>query len=328
MSQWHRLSRSTSLIDLSTAFTNCHVMRLLFAIPHFFPRRGPSAASEPDDFPATSDPRSGPGRATRHGSTHGPAELRAAKLAKTVTSLHQHLGGRRGMIRIADRTVIPADEAAATVIDVLIVTNAEDHLIAESGLSPDRFRQVIVDAPPMHLGFAAQRTLARRIGEYEFYAYLEDDLVIHDPWFFRKLTWFTRQVGDDKLLQPHRYEVGTGKAVDKVYIDGDLKPHVAGRFQDVGVKPSLEGSVLGSRVRFVRPLNPHSGCFFLTGDQMSRFAGRPDFGVATGDFVGPLETAATLGVMRCFSIYKPEPAMASFLEIQHQGTDFLDLIQA
>jgi hypothetical protein len=39
-----------------------------------------------------------------------------------------------------------------------------------------------------------------------------------------------------------------------------------------------------------------------------------------------LESVATLGIMRTFRIYKPSPAYASFLEVQHFGTAFLNLI--
>jgi hypothetical protein len=43
-------------------------------------------------------------------------------------------------------------------------------------------------------------------------------------------------------------------------------------------------------------------------------------------FVGSLESAATLGIMKTFRIYKTSPEQASFLEIQHFGTGFLGLI--
>ncbi len=43
-------------------------------------------------------------------------------------------------------------------------------------------------------------------------------------------------------------------------------------------------------------------------------------------FVSPLESAATLGIMKTFRIYKTVPQQANFLEIQHFGTGFLRLI--
>jgi hypothetical protein len=43
-------------------------------------------------------------------------------------------------------------------------------------------------------------------------------------------------------------------------------------------------------------------------------------------FVGPLESAATLGIMKTFKIYKAAPSHANFMEIQHFGSSFLNLI--
>ena len=43
-------------------------------------------------------------------------------------------------------------------------------------------------------------------GDGDYFCYLEDDLILGDPWLFRKLAWFTREFGDDCLLQPNRYE--------------------------------------------------------------------------------------------------------------------------
>jgi hypothetical protein len=80
---------------------------------------------------------------------------------------------------------------------------------------------------------------------------------------------------------------------------------------------------LGIPIRFCRPANPHSGCFFLNAAQMSRWAARPDFLDRDTSFIGPLESAATLGIMRTFRVYKPTVENANFLEIEHHGTGFI-----
>ena len=36
-------------------------------------------------------------------------------------------------------------------------------------------------------------------------------------------------------------------------------------------------------------------------------------------YVGPLESAASLGLYREFNVYKPTPENAGFLEIEHYG---------
>ena len=64
---------------------------------------------------------------------------------------------------------------------------------------------MVVAAPesPKHLGFEAQRFLASRLdSEYDLYAYFEDDLIILDPWFFRKIDWFRSQAGNDCVVFP------------------------------------------------------------------------------------------------------------------------------
>ncbi|MFW5792070.1 MAG: hypothetical protein ACOCVU_05360, partial [Desulfohalobiaceae bacterium] len=79
-------------------------------------------------------------------------------------------------------------------------------------------------------------------------------------------------------------------------------------------------------ITFVRPLNPHSSCFFLNREQIERWTGGKYFLDRDTRFISPLESAATLSVMRTFRIYKPGPANMGFLEVEHQGSGFISLI--
>jgi hypothetical protein len=79
-------------------------------------------------------------------------------------------------------------------------------------------------------------------------------------------------------------------------------------------------------VKFQRSLNPHSGCYFLNAEQLEYWTKQPHFLDRDCSFIGPLESAATLGMMKTFKIYKPSPANSNFLEIQHFGANFLSLI--
>jgi hypothetical protein len=60
---------------------------------------------------------------------------------------------------------------------------------------------------------------------------------------------------------------------------------------------------------------------------MDSWAAKPYFLDRDTSFVGPLESAATLGVMKTFRVYKPAPETGAFLEIEHPGTRFLGLIR-
>ena len=79
-------------------------------------------------------------------------------------------------------------------------------------------------------------------------------------------------------------------------------------------------------IAFHRTFNPHSGCYFLNAEQMEKWASTPYFLDRDTSFIGPLESAATLGTMKTFRIYKPAADDSNFLEIQHFGTTFLSLI--
>lgn len=175
------------------------------------------------------------------------------------------------------------------------------------------------------LPFECQRVLRDNLGRYDYYVYLEDDLILHDPWFFAKLLWFNQHTELLDLLQPNRFEIGLAAPYCKAYVDGDLAPQVAGRFQNIAHRPMLRATALGQPVAFKRPKNPHSGCFFLTDEQLAHWVKQAHFGDLDCRFVSPLESAATLGIMKTFRVYKPADP-PGFLEVQHFGQSFLGLV--
>lgn len=281
-------------------------MRVLAVVPHYV-RPGP-----PDGTP-------------RHGSVSGRRGERAAALSRCVAALRQLFGRPQCVIDHARRTTHPANGLTSASLDVVVCTAGDAHALDDV---PGDFEHRRTVAEPTALGFECHDLLRERLGRYDFYCYLEDDLVVHDPWLFVKLAWFARDAGDECLLQPNRYEVAVGRLVGKAYIDGPLPERQSAAYQDPDDRPRLRGEALGAAVEFVRTSNPHAGCFFLNARQMERWAARTYFLDRDVGFVGPLESAATLGVMRTFRVYKPAPACAAFLEIEHAGDAFLRLIKA
>jgi hypothetical protein len=281
-------------------------MRILVAIPHYF-EQGRATVGQPV-----------------HGSLRGETGPRIEALTGCVSSLHQLFGGPQVVIDIASRETKTANaRLSSDRLDVLVCTTRGRHLLADLPLPDTAFSHFPTAAEPRLLGFECHAALHERLGDYDYYCYLEDDLIPNDPWFFAKLGWFQGQVGPGSLLFPNRYEVARDGVAWKAYIDGDIPREVTAPFQDIGSEPERRGVYLGVDVRFVRPTNPHSGCFFLSEEQMRAWANRPDFLDREARFIGPLESAATLGVMRAFRIYKPAPEVASFLEIEHAGTAFI-----
>lgn len=280
-------------------------MRLLAAIPHFF-----------DTNRVAADGR-------RHGSLAGELRPRIAALRSCLSALHQNFGPAQRVIEIATCNAPLANTATSGSVEVLICTSRGRHALHELDLPAGLFSHIETDVEPTLLGFECHAALRDRLGGYDFYAYLEDDLTVRDPWMLHKLAWFAGQVGDPALLQPNRYEVGPLGLVHKAYIDGDLAPDLTAPFQDVTKSPLITSTIFDTRVSFRRAPNPHSGCFFLNERQMRSWSETPHFLDRDVRFVGPLESAATLGVMQTFRVYKPAPENASFLEIEHAGSAFL-----
>ncbi len=288
-------------------------MRLLFVIPHFFNRD--QSGWENDNLKR------------RHGSVIAPIESRQAAVLRTLMSLHQSFGASQAMIQLVDRKTVPANVSSRHEVHIVVVTTGNSHLLDEAMISSSLYYHVALDCSPTELGFQCQEILRDRWGNYDYYSFLEDDLAIDDAWFFEKLRWFNSHIGNDNVLLPNRFERGEDLKFKKCYIDGDLAGRVTKPFQDVSIAPSLKSTVMGKEVRFIRPLNPHSGCYFLNAKQMQAWIDQPYFASRDSAFIGPLESAATLGIMKTFRIYKPCVDNACFLEVEHFDNRFLRLVR-
>jgi hypothetical protein len=270
-------------------------MRILFAIPHYLRTEGDESYRE----------------------------RRADALLACVTALHQLFQPARCTIDHGRRAGRMAPAGTPHEIQVVICTTRGAHVLERLPGVARYVHHHATGAVPEVLGFTCHDVLRGQLGHHDYYCYLEDDLVLHDPQLFVKLAWFNAAVGDESLLQPNRYEAGLGHLVPKVYVDGDLAERVTAPFQDVRDSPPLSLEVFGQRFLFERTLNPHSGCFFLNARQMEHWVRQPHFADRQSRLLGPLETTATLGILRTFKIYKPALAQADFLEIQHHGTGYL-----
>jgi hypothetical protein len=85
----------------------------------------------------------------------------------------------------------------------------------------------------MVLGFECQKILKENLGRYDYYCFMEDDLIVHDPYFFEKIRWFNESTDNINLLQPNRYEISMMGKVLKAYIDGDIRPGATENYQNV-----------------------------------------------------------------------------------------------
>lgn len=266
---------------------------VLVAIPHFYGADGVSIGSSLDD------------RATR-----------AATVARCITSLHEHFS--------ASYEVFPWHRQPFTPVGsvvVKLVTSGDHHLVDDLAGCSTLFEHEQTEVEPEYLPFECQRVLARELGDHDFYCYVEDDILIADPWLFVKLAWFAEHFGDDALLIPNRFERHGGLAV---VADGPLSDEETAPFQDRNDRPELRAAALGIDVVFRRPSNPNAGCYFLSAVQMQRWSSEPSFGVPTGAFIAPIESGANLGIMQTFRVYKPAEPTADFLCVEHGTHRYLD----
>jgi hypothetical protein len=278
-------------------------VRLLVAIPHYF------------------NPEPG-----YHGSRRHAPQFRRWALTTVVSGLHQMFGPRQYRIELEQVRGVQANDAGANTVDIVICTTRGKHLLDDVELSANAYTHLPTDAEPKLLGYECHAVLRDGLGSYDYYCHVEDDLVIHDPWFFAKLAWFTELAGDTSLLQPNRYEVDNHFGGRKAYIDGYLGPKRTEGLHDPSEEPELTGEVLGRKVRFWRPANPHSACYFLNEAQMARWAAQPYFLDRSAAFVAEIESSATLGIMRTFKLYKASLECASFFEIEHIAQIFISAI--
>ncbi|HEY9852992.1 MAG TPA: methyltransferase domain-containing protein [Leptolyngbyaceae cyanobacterium] len=280
-------------------------MRILFAIPHFF----------------------NPTENGKHASQGKDPQPRIQGLTTCITALHQLFGKSQTSMDIARSSTMPVNQSQIHNIDIIICTSKDFHLLSEVPLPSNLYKHYRIHCDPLFLGFECQALLRDCIGSYDYFCYLEDDIILHDPWFFVKLDWFTKQAGDFCLLQPNRYESSCTGESQKTYIDGNLQAIITAKYQNLAEQPQLTGHIMGMPVAFHRATNPHAGSYFLNVRQMNHWAQQPYFLDRDTSFFGPLESAATLGIMRAFKVYKPASYNANFLEIEHFGTVWSEKMQ-
>jgi hypothetical protein len=284
-------------------------MKILVTIPHFHNASGNGA----------------------YGSTGPESARRAEALSQTIAGIHQFLGPRQAFLYCLHHFVpgrgngqlMKVNEQAADSVDIAVCTVGQNHLVDRLSVPKSMFHHQPAQVEPMMIGFACQQILKAHLGKYDFYCYMEDDLWIGDPYFLSKISWFTRTFGDETLLLPHRYELATAEPLHKLYIDGPVRPDFTAKWQDINAQRTLESQFLGETIGFERWSNPHSGCFFLNAAQMQKWAASASFLDGDCSFAGPLESAASLGVMKNFRTYKPAFINAGFHEIRHMHNRYL-----
>lgn len=285
-------------------------MRILVAIPHYF--------------------GAGPGC---YGSTDAAQrKQRITSLRTCISSLHQHFG-RRQKLLLDGGSTCPVNQMMAYDLDVVVCVTGTNHLLDELDLPHGSYRtHVAAVENPLLLGFACYDVFREGRGSYDWYCFLEDDIIIGDPLFFSKLRTFYSVVGDARyLLQPHRYELGASPEFIKAYVDGPLWSDSAEFLADLRL-PGCRDCIpipFGDTVYKMTPAeNTHSGCFFLTKVHLEHMLEQPWYGKPVVGYADMLAAAANMYILTLFHVFKPADECASFLEVYHHCQRYVDMQKA
>lgn len=283
-------------------------MRVLLCIPHYFK----------------------PEANARHSSVDVQRkEKRRNALKLVIESWRGFFSGPSGLLKYTppgdvDVLSIPS---RVSLLDICVMVHNDHHLLDEELMKKFAVRKISVAiSNPRLIGFGSYELMDRYSDRYDWFVFSEDDLCMRDPFVFDKLQWFQDSFGEEVLLAPNRYEWNDRARYLKTYVDFDLRRAFIDPFlQKISARPSLHGNVFGRVISFDRALNPHSGFFAVNRRQLELWRKNPSWKKLDTSFVGPLESAATLGILKQFAIYKAVRQDASFLEIEHLDNRFSDM---
>lgn len=211
-----------------------------------------------------------------------------------------------------------------TRLDIVLVVQGDNHLVAGANFHGQNVtvERTEIENPRL-LGFECHRVMAERAGDYDLFCFSEDDLLSHDPLFFHKIVAFQQAFGPMRMLMPNRYEINQRGPSYKTYVDGPVRPGVLAPFHAaVPDLETLDGAGLLGEPLFERASNPHSGFFAISAEQLAYWRSKPWFLNRDTNFIGPLESAATLGMLQTFAIYKGAKRSLGWLQIEHLDHKF------
>ena len=170
------------------------------------------------------------------------------------------------------------------------------------------------ECDPMLVEFRLQEEFVEKVEEFDWFLFIEDDIVLYDAFTIEKLEKFNQESGyENAILYPNRYEMYQGT---KRYIDLTIEQPLSwNQLSSV----EIEG------VKFAEFSNPHAAFYCLSRKQMKQWikSGRVFKNQVVN--VGPLESAATFCLLECFSIYKPHPSNLNYFEVRHYDSKYSKL---
>lgn len=123
-----------------------------------------------------------------------------------------------------ERKSFVSAEAEPIKLDIYILVNGKNHLLEDMFIEKNGIKLVTVKTEnPLMIPFASYHVFFKNKGDYDWFVYSEDDLVLRDPFIFQKQALFRRHFGEARLLQPNRFEFNPDGPSIKTYVDGNLR---------------------------------------------------------------------------------------------------------
>jgi hypothetical protein len=253
------------------------------------------------------------------------ASVDASRVGERKAAIERLIEGWRNEFGAGQAVLSPAKRAFEYVpppveeVSIRVLTMEDRHVLDEEFCRTNGV--TVVKTSPSHprmLGFEAAKIFADHRNRFDVFVFTEDDLLVQDALFLDKIVWFTETFGYRRLLMPSRFEWNVKGPAVKTFIDGDVAARVTDRwFTNLPDDEFLSHRVFNRMVNFRRARNPHSGMHVLTREQLSYWMQQPHWADQDTSFVGPLESSATLGVLKTFAIYKAWGRSFGFLGVEH-----------
>ena len=260
---------------------------------------------------------------SNHSSTDAHRrEQRAAAIRSVVDAWRGHYGPVSN-INVWQKKFEPVI-GVADQLDIIVLVNGDNHLLDAEYCRARAVRlyDAKLDNPRM-LGFTAHKLFADARNVYDVFAFSEDDLRPTGGDFLSRILAFQDDYGWWRVLFANRFEWNPRGPALKTYIDGILRPGLLAPFEAaLPDERFLKGRQGAKPLTFQRATNPHCGFFAITSEQLAHWMAQPQFGDQDCSFISPLESAATLGILKTFPIYKPFGRDMGWLEIEHLDTRF------
>src|SRR5262249_28523611 len=163
---------------------------------------------------------------------------------------------------------------------------------------------------PMFIELTVPDIFLERKEEFNWFLFLEDDLLIQDSCFLEKIEEFNRRTPyRDALLVPHLFELNNGH---KYYIARDFHNKAWGHGNGSDAEDvinrlttiSYNSEIIGRKISFAEFTNPHAACHCLSREQLERWAATGRVWRGEVCWIGPLESAATGCLFERFDLYK------------------------